>query len=274
MQNIQENNLKEISVSILGCGWLGLPLAVSFVQKKWNVLGSTTSKEKIEKLKEKGIKAFLIDLDNDIFQSQFFKTDYMIVCFPPRLKKNGDSSFLEQIEKVCSQLSVNKNIKVIFTSSTSVYPTENRSMKETDADSSHALYKAEQMLAKSVNERLTVLRLSGLMGYGRIPCKYFSGKKKLTNGETPVNYVFRDDVINVIEAVIEADLFNQTLNVTAAKHPNRKEVLENCSERTEYIKPEFIQPDQVVPFKIIDGEKLNGLLNYKFKYPNPINFPY
>ncbi|WP_341228617.1 SDR family NAD(P)-dependent oxidoreductase [uncultured Arcticibacterium sp.] len=274
MQNIQENSLNEISISILGCGWLGLPLAKSFVLKKWNVSGSTTSKDKIKTLEEQGVKPFIIDLENGISHAAFFKSKYLVICFPPRLKKNGEENFLRQITKLASILKERKNIKVIYTSSTSVYPTQNRSMSETEAEESNALFKAEKMLMESLRERLTVLRLSGLMGYGRIPCKYFSGKKNLTNGNTPVNYIFRDDVIGVIEAVIEAELFGQTINVTAPMHPSRKEVLENCAERTEFIKPEFMKPEQPIPFKIINGEKLKNLLNYEFKYPNPLEFPY
>ena len=36
-----------MQVSILGCGWLGLPLAKSLIEKGFSVNGSTTSVEKI-----------------------------------------------------------------------------------------------------------------------------------------------------------------------------------------------------------------------------------
>lgn len=274
MQNIQENSLKEISISILGCGWLGLPLAQRFVQKNWQVLGSTTSESKIDKLKEQGIKPFIVDLQHAHIPHDFFTTEYLVICFPPRLKKNGATNFLKQMAALALILKENKSIKVIYTSSTSVYPAKNKLMDETEADTSNPLFKAEKLLKESLKERLTVLRLSGLMGYGRIPCKYFSGKKDLNNGNTPVNYVFRDDVIDIIEAVLKADLFNYTFNVTAPLHPSRRDVLENCAERTEFLKPTFKEPEEEIPFKIINGDKLKNLLKYTFKYPNPIDFPY
>ncbi|MGB5275232.1 MAG: NAD(P)-binding domain-containing protein [Flavobacteriaceae bacterium] len=49
-------------IGILGCGWLGLPLAESLLKKGYRIHGSTTSEEKIEMLQHKGIDAFLVSL--------------------------------------------------------------------------------------------------------------------------------------------------------------------------------------------------------------------
>ena len=37
-------------ISIMGCGWLGLPLAAQLVKAGYNVKGSTTTPEKLEVL--------------------------------------------------------------------------------------------------------------------------------------------------------------------------------------------------------------------------------
>ncbi len=49
-------------ISILGCGWLGLPLAKSLIEKRFSVKGSTTSEAKIVLLKNVGIAPFQIAL--------------------------------------------------------------------------------------------------------------------------------------------------------------------------------------------------------------------
>ena len=49
-------------ISILGCGWLGLPLAKALLKKKFHVNGSTTTVEKLDVLKDEGINPFLIDI--------------------------------------------------------------------------------------------------------------------------------------------------------------------------------------------------------------------
>ena len=52
-------------ISILGCGWLGLPLAKKLIEKKYSVNGSTTSEKKLSILKDAGINPFLVTLDSE-----------------------------------------------------------------------------------------------------------------------------------------------------------------------------------------------------------------
>jgi UDP-N-acetyl-D-mannosaminuronate dehydrogenase len=52
-------------ISILGCGWLGLPLAKALVQNGFSIYGSTTSQEKLTVLKKSKIQPFLIALESD-----------------------------------------------------------------------------------------------------------------------------------------------------------------------------------------------------------------
>jgi 3-hydroxyisobutyrate dehydrogenase-like beta-hydroxyacid dehydrogenase len=49
-------------INILGCGWLGLPLAKSLLEKGFLINGSTTSFDKISVLQNAGITAFQINL--------------------------------------------------------------------------------------------------------------------------------------------------------------------------------------------------------------------
>ena len=49
-------------ISILGCGWLGLPLGKYLLQKGHLIKGSTTDKDKMETLKASGIQPFLLVL--------------------------------------------------------------------------------------------------------------------------------------------------------------------------------------------------------------------
>jgi nucleoside-diphosphate-sugar epimerase len=268
------------SVSILGCGWLGLPLAEYLIAKKYEVFGSTTRIDKFGLFKQKGISPIHICLNPDLEIEKgypFYKADILIIAFPPRLKNNGEEFYLEQVQSIANQLNSFKAEKIIFTSSTSIYPNLNREVKENDADQNNVLFKAEQLLISEANKlkkKINILRLSGLMGYDRIPCKYFAGKKGLTNGENKVNYVHRDDVIRIIAQLIEENIWNETLNITAPQHAKRKDVINTCCENTGFEKPEFIHDAQVSDFKIINGDKMSEKLNYTFLYPDPRNFLY
>jgi biotin synthase len=52
-----------MNISILGCGWLGFPTGLHLQKKGADVKGSTTSEEKLEKLKEAGLYAYNHNLD-------------------------------------------------------------------------------------------------------------------------------------------------------------------------------------------------------------------
>ena len=52
-------------ISIIGCGWLGLPLARELVRNGHIVNGSTTREEKIAVLQAAQILPFILDLRND-----------------------------------------------------------------------------------------------------------------------------------------------------------------------------------------------------------------
>ena len=52
-------------ISILGCGWLGLPLAQQLVHHGFQINGATTSDAKLVVLKNAGIQPFLINVSSD-----------------------------------------------------------------------------------------------------------------------------------------------------------------------------------------------------------------
>ena len=50
-----------LRISILGCGWLGYPLARSLILKKALVKGSTTTQSKLSLYQSTGIEGYLLN---------------------------------------------------------------------------------------------------------------------------------------------------------------------------------------------------------------------
>ena len=265
-----------MKISILGCGWLGLPLGKYLVEKGHSVKGSTTSESKIALLSGVGIEPFLLKLSPKIESenlNNFLTSEVLIICIPPRAGKFGEDFHVQQIESLLEYLPSSTIKSIIYTSSTSVYPDLNREMTEEDkVIENHALIKVEKLL-KNLSQNVTILRCGGLMGEQRIPAKYFAGKT-INTGEIPVNYVHQEDVIQIITRILERGFWNETFNVVSPKHPIREEIyLKNCAEFG-YEKPIFEAPSEEIPFKIISPQKLIQRTGYKFKYDNPLNFKY
>ena len=62
-------------ISVIGCGWLGLPLAKFLISEDYKIKGSTTSKDKLKILEQAQINSFLIRLNEQGIsgdKSQFF----------------------------------------------------------------------------------------------------------------------------------------------------------------------------------------------------------
>jgi nucleoside-diphosphate-sugar epimerase len=285
-----------MKISILGCGWLGFPLAKYLIEKGHSVKGSTTSESKIALLSESRIEPFLLKFLPEIepenpsllsdYASQcpqttilettisnFLNSEVLIICIPPRAGKYGEDFHVQQIQSLIQHLPSSPIQSIIYTSSTSVYPDLNREVNEDDeVIENHALIKVENLL-KKLPQNVTILRCGGLMGEERIPAKYFAGKT-INTGEIPVNYVHQEDVIQIITMILEKDFWNETFNVVSPLHPIRKEIyLRNC-EDLGFEKPIFEEPIEVIPYKIISPQKLILRTGYEFIYANPLFFKY
>lgn len=273
------------SISILGCGWLGLPLGRHLSEKGYSVKGSTTKEEKLVVLSENGINAFRIQLNPQIVGENvdnFLNSETLLINIPPRISLQKVDAHVEQISNVLSLVKISKIKNIIYISSTSVYPELNREVFEEDVitpeqSASPTMVKAENLLkefCKFYEINFTILRCGGLMGYERIPAKYFSGWKGLTTGDIQVNYVHRDDVIKIIETIIENNIWNETFNIVSPIHPTRKEIYAKNCEELGFEMPEFVVPTEPQPFKIISPKKWLECSKYEFIYANPLDYYY
>jgi UDP-N-acetyl-D-mannosaminuronate dehydrogenase len=89
-------------IGVIGCGWMGLPLAESLIASGYKVNGTSTSDEKISVLKERGITPFKIALsENDIngdIDSFLDSVSVLVINIPPKLRgKRPKESYIAKI---------------------------------------------------------------------------------------------------------------------------------------------------------------------------------
>lgn len=270
-----------MNISILGCGWLGLPLAERLIDEGYNVKGSTTTKEKLSLLEEKGIEPCLIRLEPELECEQcdpFWDSDLLILNIPPgRRRKNVVSFHTGQIKSLLNRVKYSSIQFVVFASSTSVYPRTGGVMEEEDAapgnatrSSGEALLKAEALLTEAENIDTTILRFGGLYGYERNPAKYLSGKKEVPHGNAPVNLIHRVDCINIILKIIKQDIRGEIFNAVSEGHPPKNQYYRVLAKQAGLEPPTF-QQDSEQNYKVVSNRKLKKRLNYQFVYPNPMD---
>jgi hypothetical protein len=283
----QNTKIEKKRISILGCGWLGLPLAQRLLKDDISseVKGSTTSPEKIEQFSVLGIQGFIFNLNPELSGESseiktFFDSDVLTISIPPKLSKNEPDFHPRQIKSVIEAIKNSSVKEIIYISSTSIYPDLNRMVTEEDVTTpeqspSPAMVEAENLLINLRGERtVSILRHGGLLGYNRIPGKYVKGQKDMTTGSIPVNYIHRDDAVGIITAIIKSGILNETFNVVAPLHPTRREVYEKSCAQFGWETPTFKEPENSPDFKTISAEKLTSFYKYDFKFPDPLEFYY
>ena len=268
------------TVSVLGCGWLGLPLAGYFIRQGCIVKGSTTSIDKQTVLSQNKIIPYLIDFNKGILETvlhDFLQTDVLIVTIPPRSRTQLPGVYLEQMKRLTLLILQHPGIKqLVYTSSTSVYPDHPGVVKESDViDADQAaqveLVQVEQLFLSLPIVRTTIVRLGGLTGGSRLLARHFAGKKELPEGKYPVNLIHLEDAVGVIGFVIAKGLAG-TFNACSPIHPGKKKFYSALASRFQLPLPEFNE-DDVKEGKIIDTQKLEEQ-GYCFLYRDPQSYTY
>jgi len=263
------------TVSILGCGWLGLPLAERLLAKGYAVNGSTTTAEKLTVLTEKKINAFQIALtEQEVtgnLQDFLANAEVLVIAIPPKLRAATSAPFAGKLEILLPYLEQSPVKKVLFISSTAVYPDEVSYNKVTesyipnpDTESGKQLLQAEKLLQNNPNFQTTVLRFGGLIGEDRHPVTHLAGKENIANPEAPVNLIHQEDCIGIILRILETESWGEQLNAVAPYHPAREAYYCKKAAEMQLPLPTFAHGKLSVG-KIISSEKVQRVLQYSFR---------
>lgn len=270
--------MTERTVSVLGCGWLGLPLAQRLVREGYLVKGSTTRPEKLPILERSNITPFLIQCLPGIHGRDlkvFFQSSVLFLNIPFRRNLADPSDYQRQIESVILHARSSPIEFVIFAGSTSVYPDSMPDAREDapfipDNRRARVLYDIEQSLLGNSHFQATVIRFGGLYGGTRKIGGFLAEKKEVQGGDRPVNLIHRDDCIEIVVRIIAQDIRGEILNACSDGHPTRRELYTKAALRIGLDPPQF-EEEPPASHKIVRNGKLKKLLNYTFQHPDPLD---
>jgi nucleoside-diphosphate-sugar epimerase len=266
-----------MNISILGCGWLGFPLAKSLLKKGFSVKGSTTTLEKISVLENARIDTFQIVLSEEEISGEIdaflFNSQILIIDIPPKLRGNSNENFVAKIQNLIPFIEKSSVEKVIFVSSTSVYSdaisidliTE-KTIPNPDTESGKQLLEAEKILQNNSNFKTTIIRFGGLIGEDRHPIKFLAGRENLENPDGPINLIHQLDCIGILEGILEKNCFGEIFNAVAPFHPSRKVYYSKKAQELNLPLPKFDESKPSVG-KTISSEKVSTVLGYEFQIP-------
>lgn len=264
-------------VSIIGLGWLGMPLAVEMAKQGWQVRGSKTTHQGVTMASDAGVESYLLALTPGYLPhipSELLSVDTLIITLPASQIAANNMSSVHYLVNGAQQYGVTR---IIFTSSTSVYGTSHGVISEQHAlqpvtNTARHLVALEQWLRALPGVKVDVLRLAGLVGEQRHPGRFLAGKVALTGGQQKVNLVHATDVITAIIQVLSQTSGGELYNLCAPEHPERQHFYTEMASRLNLIPPDF-QPEEHHSDRIIDGSKICRHLNFDYQYPDPFTMP-
>jgi nucleoside-diphosphate-sugar epimerase len=250
------------TISILGSGWLGLPLAERFVAQGYRLKISTTSPDRLPTLTALPGEACIVDIGTSLEDiDAFLQSDTLIV--------NITSRDIDGFERLVRKIEASEIESVLFVSSTSVYPVNCKFVSEAAGEESpdHPLVIIENLFRQSEQFRTTIVRFAGLIGGSRHPGRFFRDGKTVKNPDANVNLIHRDDCINILDRIVANDLWGETFNACADSHPSKREFYSHAANMMGAPLPDF-EDSEDRSFKIIDNRKLKRALGYEFLHPD------
>lgn len=255
------------SISILGSGWLGQPLSLALQQAGWSVRLSTRNPAKITRLTATNITPYLIDIENLSDNiADFLQSSTLIINITCK-NKDAFSALIKHIHKSPVK-------RVLFISSTSVYPSQQGECLESEPLTSLTpLAEIEKLFMENKQFTSSILRFAGLVGPKRHPGRFFATGKKVRDAFAKVNLIHLDDCIGIIEQIIKQQAWGEIFNGCADNHPSKKSFYSEMARQLGYPEPECLEP-VVSATKQVSNKKVKQQLAYQFKYPDVYFFEY
>lgn len=269
---MSERNKKNIG--ILGCGWLGLPLAKQLVENGDIVRGSTTQVSKLKQIEATGASAFVVRCEEEGCSglSTFLtKLDTLIITLPPGVRKNPNRRFDLVIQQIKNEILIQGVGEVLFISSTSVYGnTQGLITEETPTagvtESGKQLVDCEQLLLNNPSFKTVVIRFGGLIGPNRHPIYSLAKREQIDNAKGEINFIHLEDCIQMIARCLLQIGGNGLYNGVSPYHPSRKDYYTVMAQKAGIQLPAFTNQKEMR--RIISSQKVEKDLGMRFLVEN------
>ncbi len=278
--------MTDTNVSILGCGWLGRPLGQRLVGCGRHVRGSTTTPEKVDRLRSDDIEPYLLTLAPEVSGDavgDFFASKILVLNVPPpRTADDIQATHRRQIDAVRTAAAAGSVEWILFASSTGVYPNVERTVTEADQppgvpdalsgprrSTGRVLLDVEARLMDDSRFATTVVRLGGLYGDDRHPGRFLAGRTGVGRPEAPVNLIHREDCVELFLTLLEQEVQDEVFNACADAHPTRRALYTRAADVMGLDPPTFDDADTTTG-KTVSNQKVKAHCGYEFRHPDPL----
>jgi len=215
-------------VLIVGCGYVGLPLASKLVQEGHEVFGMRRSGEGNELLSNEGVTPLNLDVTKPADLQRLPIPFDWVINTVSSTQGGADAYravYLQGTANLIEAFKEHPPRRYIYTSSTSVYgQIDGSPVKETSptlppSDTSRILLETEELLLKAhraSNFPAIILRVAGIYGPDRSHYlqQYLKDEARITGkGDHMINMIHRDDLVGIILAALRSGRPGEIYNV-------------------------------------------------------------
>ena len=261
-------------IGVLGCGWLGLGVAQSYVADNFIVHGSRQSRKDANLLKEHGIHGFAIQISENHITGNLTEflngVSRLFLTIPPGLQKNPKRDFVAMIHQLLPHIHSSEVKEVVFTSSTGVYGPQQGLVSpsivpQPQTERGRQLLEVESLLRSQDGFSTQIVRLGGLLGDDRHPVKQLAKLPVVYNPQAPINLIHKVDAIGLLRYLTDRAPWQRIYHGVAPWHPTKQDFYEQAANEMQLPSPKFAE-DPGNANKVVTDPQVQSL-GYAFLEP-------
>jgi nucleoside-diphosphate-sugar epimerase len=246
-----------MNILIVGCGYLGQPLAVTLRSRGDAVFATTRKPERAESFRQMGIEPVLCD----VTQPQNLPTVDAVVYAVGMDRSSGLSMrqvYVDGLRNVLAALPGTP--RIVYVSSTGVYgQTQGELIDESAStqpleDSGQVVLAAENVLRESGRE-FVILRFTGIYGPGRLLRQrdLLAGNPLAIDPEKWINLIHLEDGMSGVLAALERGRVGEVYHICDNEPVRRRDFYTFLAQALKAAAPMFVP----VPQPVSAGERVN-----------------
>jgi nucleoside-diphosphate-sugar epimerase len=279
---------------VVGCGYVGFPLAAELARRGHDVSGLRRSAESDGALQQAGVTPLHADLTQPTSLAALpCNFDWVVNCVASgggdvteyrQLYLEGMRNLIAWLRPAAAQ--TNRGPRLVYTSSTGVYGQNDGSLvdetspAEPATETAKILVETEQLLlaaGRAINFPAMILRAAGIYGpeRGYLLKQFLRGDARIEgDGSRTLNMIHRDDLISAIIAALERGRAGEIYNAADDEPVSQLEFYQWLAHKLGRPRPPNAIEAAAAPRKRgltnkrISNRKLRSELNVELAYPS------
>lgn len=262
-----------MKILVIGAGWLGTQLASQLKADGHELWLSSRSAAKAASVKSH-YNHFVLDLSQsvrpDAELEALFK-DALVICTVPASRSDG-AGYIRALTQLAGLMKQLGSVACIHMSSTGIYEgltgdVDEQSQLLRSDPRIELLETGETLVAAAVP--CCTLRLAGLIGPGRHPARFLSGKPAGA-ADVAVNMVHSSDICAAVSAIVQQQLWPELFNLSCPEFCSKAGFYFTACELASLPAPQFESTPTATPSRRVLSTKSQTIAGFQYQFSSAL----